>query len=170
MMKKLTKANFPRSFGVFSPTGHVVMAITSDAQANQARAVLLQNGFSDDDVTHYSKDEVLAEFEKSEGHSMDPLQIGQDVAKVGEYLQLANTSAADFSSSKPEDEDAKGAVRLVKPFGPKFAEQYNRLTLEELAEGFARCLASRCSDGSRSVPNAGRPGHAGASVLRWVLV
>jgi hypothetical protein len=132
-MKKLTKADFPRSFGVFSPTGHVVMAITNDAEAQQARAALLQSGFSDDDVTRYSKEEVLAEFEKSEAHAVDPIQIGQDVAKVEEYLQLANQGCGFLVVQAPEDEDAKRAVRIVKPFGLKFAEKYNRLTLEELA-------------------------------------
>jgi hypothetical protein len=132
-MKKLTKANFPRSFGVFSPTGHVVMAITNDADAQQARAALLQSGFSDDDVTRYSKEEVLAEFEKSEAHAVDPIQIGQDVAKVEEYLQLANQGCGFLVVQAPGDEDAKRAVRIVKPFGLKFAEKYNRLTLEELA-------------------------------------
>jgi hypothetical protein len=132
-MKKLTKANFPRSFGVFSPTGHVVMAITNDADAQQARAALLQSGFSDDDVTRYSKEEVLAEFERSEAHAVDPIQLGQNVAKVEEYLQLANQGCGFLVVQAPGDEDAKRAVRIVKPFGLIFAEKYNRLTLEELA-------------------------------------
>ena len=132
-MKKLVKANFPRSFGVFSPTGHIVMAFTNDAGAKQARTALLQNGFNEDDVTHYNKDEVLSEFEKSETHTADPIQIGQDVAKVEEYLELARQGCGFLVVHAPEDEEAKRAVRLVKPFGLKFAEKYNRLTLEELA-------------------------------------
>ena len=131
--KKLTKAKFPRSFGVFSPTGHIVMAFTNDDAAQKARATLIQNGFQEEDVTHYNKDEVLAEFEKSETHTLDPIQIGQDVAKVEEYLELANQGAGFLVVHAPEDEDAKRAVRMVKPFGLKFAEKYNRLTLEELA-------------------------------------
>jgi tRNA A58 N-methylase Trm61 len=132
-MKKLTKANFPRSFGVFSPTGHVVMAVANDAGAKQARNALFQNGFSEDDVTHYNKDEVLSEFEKSEAHAVDPIQIGQDVAKVEEYLELARQGSGFLIVHAPEDEEAKRAVRIAKPFGLKFAEKYNRLTLEELA-------------------------------------
>jgi hypothetical protein len=131
--KKLTKAKFPRSFGVFSPTGHIVMAFTNDDAAQKARATLIQNGFQEEDVTHYNKDEVLAEFEKSETHALDPIQIGQDVAKVEEYLELANQGSGFLVVHASEDEDAKRAVRLVKPFGLKFAEKYNRLTLEELA-------------------------------------
>ncbi len=107
--------------------------MSDDAGAKQARATLLQNGFAEEDVTHYNKDEVLAEFEKSESHAVDPLQIGQDVAKVEEYLELANQGSGFLVVHAPEDGDAKRAVRLVKPFGLKFAEKYNRLTLEELA-------------------------------------
>ena len=132
-MKKETKANFPRSFGVFSPTGHVVMAFANDEAAKRAQQVLIQNGFSEDDVTYYNKDEVLAEFEKSESHVIDPIQIGQDVAKVEEYLELANQGCGFLVVHAPDEEDAKRAVRLVKPLGLKFAEKYNRLTLEELA-------------------------------------
>jgi hypothetical protein len=77
--------------------------------------------------------EVLSEFEKSETHTVDPIQIGQDVAKVEEYLELAGQGCGFLVVLAPEDEEAKRAVRLVKPFGLKFAEKYNRLTLEELA-------------------------------------
>ncbi len=132
-MKRTTKTNFPRSFGVFSPTGHVVMAFASDDEAKKAQQALLQNGFREDDVTHYSKDEVLWEFEKSEEHIVDPIQIGQDVAKVEEYLELARQGCGFLVVHAPEDEEARRAVRIVKPFGLKFAEKYNRLTLEELA-------------------------------------
>ena len=132
-MKRTTKTSFPRSFGVFSPTGHVVMAFASDEEAKKAQKALLQNGFREDDVTHYSKDEVLWEFEKSEEHIVDPIQIGQDVAKVEEYLELARQGCGFLVVHAPEDEEARRAVRIVKPFGLKFAEKYNRLTLEELA-------------------------------------
>jgi hypothetical protein len=132
-MKRLIKANFPRSFGVFSPTGHIVMAFANDGWAKRGRAALLQDGFDEEDVTLYNKDEVLAEFERSESHMTDPIQIGQDVAKTEQYLELAGQGCGFLVVQAPEDEDAKRAVRLVKPFGLRFAEKYNRLTLQELA-------------------------------------
>lgn len=55
------------------------------------------------------------------------------MAKVEEYLELAGEGCGFLVAHAPEDEEAKRAVRLVKPFGLKFAEKYNRLTLEELA-------------------------------------
>ena len=40
-MKKDTRMQFPTSFGVFSPTGHVVMAFATDGEAERARRLLL---------------------------------------------------------------------------------------------------------------------------------
>jgi hypothetical protein len=127
------KKRFPTSFGVFSPTGFVVMALASEGQAERARQLLITSGFAPEDVTHYNKDEVMAELEESEEQSESPVQIGQEVAKVDEYLDLAKQGCGFLVLHAPKDEDAKRAVAIVKPLGLKFAEKYNRLTLEELA-------------------------------------
>ena len=132
-MKAGTKRSFPTSFGVFSPTGHVVMAFPSDAEAERARQLLLDNGFQPADVIHYGNAEVTAELEKSEEHASDPLQIGQEVAKVEEYLRMAKEGNGFLVLHAPEDETAKSAVAVVRSCGLKFAEKYNRLTIEELA-------------------------------------
>jgi hypothetical protein len=132
-VKKDTRMQFPTSFGVFSPTGHVVMAFATDGEAERARRLLVKNGFAEEDVTHYNKDEVMAELEKSEEQANSPVQIGQEVAKVDEYLVLAKQGCGFLVLHAPEDKAAKRAVAIVKPLGLKFAEKYNRLTIEELA-------------------------------------
>jgi hypothetical protein len=132
-MKKDTRMEFPTSFGVFSPTGHVVMAFATDGDAERARKSLIKNGFVEEAVTHYNKDEVMAELRKSEKQAESPVQIGQEVAKVDEYLVLAKEGCGFLVLHAPEDKDAKRAVAIVKPLGLKFAEKYNRLTIEELA-------------------------------------
>lgn len=132
-MKNDTRMQFPTSFGVFSPTGHVVMAFATDGEAEHARQLLVNNGFVEGDVTHYNKDAVMAELEKSEEQARSPVQIGQEVAKVDEYLVLAKQGCGFLVLHAPDDEAAKRAVTIVKPLGLKFAEKYNRLTIEELA-------------------------------------
>jgi uncharacterized protein Smg (DUF494 family) len=132
-MKTATRMQFPTSFGVFSPTGHVVMAFTTDSDADRARQLLFNSGFAQEDVTHYGKAEVLAQLEKSEEQATSPAQIGQEVAKVDEYLALAKQGRGFLVLHAPEDEAAKRAVAIVKPLGLKFAEKYNRLTMEKLA-------------------------------------
>ena len=132
-MTKDTKMRFPTSFGVFSPTGHVVMVFPTGGDAERARQLLFNNGFALEDVTHYNKDEVMAELKKSEKQAESPAQIGQEVAKVDEYLVLAKQGCGFLVLHAPKDDAAKRAVAIVKPLGLKFAEKYNRLTIEELA-------------------------------------
>jgi hypothetical protein len=64
------------------------------------------------------------------------VQIGQDVAKIAEYLALAKEGCGFLVVHAPEDERSKQAVAIVQPYGLKFAEKYNRLTLEEVAWRF----------------------------------
>jgi hypothetical protein len=97
-----------------------------------ARAALLAEGFNESEVTRYTKEDVILECEKSSEHATDPLQMGQDVAKTAEYLALAKEGCGFLVVHAPEDERSKQAVKLVQPYGLKFAEKYNRLTLEEL--------------------------------------
>jgi hypothetical protein len=132
-MAEPVRAKFPTSFGVFSPTGHVVMALANDESAKMAQEALLAAGFSDDDVTRYNKDDVIREFEKSNEQASNPVQIGQDVAKIEEYLALAKQGCGFLFVHAPGEERSKQAVAIVHPYGLKFAEKYNRLTLEELA-------------------------------------
>src|SRR5579863_9097896 len=70
------KKKFPTSFGVFSPTGYVLMVFSDDAKAEEARRALLEHGFKEPEVTHYDRQEVLNDIEKNEKHAEEPLQIG----------------------------------------------------------------------------------------------
>jgi hypothetical protein len=130
-MKKLVKPSFPRPFGGYSPTGHVVTAFTTNVEAKKARETLLRNGFSEEEVTHYNKNEVLWEFERGEAQALNSSQIGEEVAKFEEYLELAAQGCGFLVVQTPEDDAAERAVRTVMPFGLKFVEKYKRWTLHE---------------------------------------
>jgi len=132
-LNKLTKDKFSTSLGVFSPTGHIVMAFATDADAKRAQKALFDGGFKEEDVTLYNKVEVLSEFEKSEEQAASPVQIGQDVAKVEEFLALAKEGCGFLVVYAPKGERSKLAITIVQPYGLKFAEKYNWLTIEELA-------------------------------------
>jgi hypothetical protein len=127
------KKKFPTSFGVFSPTGYVLMVFADDVNAEKARHALLERGFNEKEVTHYHRDEVMKEFEESVEHANDPVQIGQEVDKVDRYLDFAKQRSGFLVVHAPEEERSKLAVNIARPFNLKFAEKYNRLTLEELA-------------------------------------
>lgn len=130
---KAAKARFRESFGVFSPTGSVVMVFSDEKSAEQAREALLQSGFKAEDVTHYSHDDLTQELGKSEEHADDPIQIGQDVEKVRLYIEFAKKGCGFLVVHAPKDEATQHAMDVASHYGVKFAEKYNRLTLQELA-------------------------------------
>ncbi len=132
-MVKAVRAKFPTSFGVFSPTGHIVMAVDSEARASEAAAALRSGGFSSEDVTEYTAAEVIAECERSLAESANPVQIGQELTKIEEYRALAKDGCGFLIVHAPEDQRTTLAMSIVQPFHLRFAEKYNRLTLEELA-------------------------------------
>jgi hypothetical protein len=132
-MEKMTKAEMPTSFGVFSPTGHVVIAFDSDADARKARQTLVSGGVGVDEITVYRSDEVLSQIEGSRKTDNKVFQMGQEEEKVKRYAELANQGCGFLVVYAPSDEDSKRVMDLVHPLKPKFAEKYNRLTLEELA-------------------------------------
>jgi hypothetical protein len=132
-MEKMTKAEMPTSFGVFSPTGHVVIAFDSDADARKARQTLVSGGVGVDEITVYRSDEVLSQIEGSQKTDNKIFQMGQEEEKVKRYAELANQGCGFLVVYAPSDEDSKRVMDLVHPLKPKFAEKYNRLTLEELA-------------------------------------
>lgn len=132
-MTKLTNDKFPASLGVFSPTGHIVMAFATDDEAKKAQQALLDGGFSQDDVTHYNSHEVMSEFKQSEEQSTSPVQLGQDVAKTEEFLALAKEGCGFLIVHAPKRDRSKSAIAIVHSYGLKFAEKFNWLTIEEVA-------------------------------------
>ncbi|HEX4643665.1 MAG TPA: hypothetical protein VH161_09360 [Candidatus Acidoferrales bacterium] len=109
------------------------MAFPNDNLAEKARSALLAGGFSHAEVTRYAADEVTAECEKSSKQESNPVQIGQDLAKIAEYLALAKDGCGFLVVHAPESDRTGLAIAIVQPYHLKFAEKYNRLTLEELA-------------------------------------
>ena len=127
------KRRFQESFGVFSPKGSIVMVFPDEDRAEKARQAMIQSGFDESSVLHYGRDEVKKEFEKSEEHADDPIQIGQEVAKVDMYLDFANQGCGFLVVHAPGDAETQRAMDIARRYGVKFAEKYNRLTLQELA-------------------------------------
>jgi hypothetical protein len=132
-VEKMTKGQMQTSFGIFSPTGHVVMAFATEADADKAKGALLSAGFKSDSITQYSSSEVLTQIKGTEDTDQKAYQLGQETEKVEQYAELARKGSGFLVVYAPKDADSKRAVDTVRPFHLKFAEKYNRLTLEELA-------------------------------------
>jgi len=132
-MEKMTKAHILKSFGVFNPTGHVVLAFDTNDHAEKARVKLLAAGFSEDEITQWSDDEVLEELQRTRTIVAKRVAPGQEAAKLDEYFALAKQGAGFLVVYAPSESESRRVVTLVRPLGLQLAEKYNRFTLEGLA-------------------------------------
>ncbi len=132
-MEKMTKAEMPTSFGVFSPTGHIMIALESEVVARKARQTLIDGGISADKITYYGSAEALSQIEGSRESDNKIFQLGQEEEKVKRYTELAKQGCGFVVIYAPSDDETKNVMEIVRPLKPKFAEKYNLLTLEELA-------------------------------------
>ena len=106
------------------------MAFDNDDKAAMARGALLADGFEESEVTRYTRDEVITECNKSTEESAKPAQVGQEMAKLDDYLALAKSGCGFLVVHATGDDRTKQAIAVVLPYGLKFAEKYNRLTME----------------------------------------
>src|SRR5271168_4418765 len=115
-MRKMTKADMPTSWGIFSPTGHVVMAFATDADANKASAALRSAGVAGDSILHYSPAEVLDLIKPTEDSDEKAFQLGQETEKVDRYAALAKKGSGFLVVYAPKDEESKRVVDMARPF------------------------------------------------------
>ena len=120
------------TFGVFSPTGHVVMGFTSDDAMNRAREALIAAGFNENAITPFSSHEVAAEIETRKLHAGIAAKLSEEKRWMQQHLDLANRGGGFLIVYAPEESESAHAVSIAKPFGLQFAHKYNRLTLMDL--------------------------------------
>jgi hypothetical protein len=75
----------------------------------------------------------MTEFQESDKQAVNPIQIGQDVAKIEEFLALAKEGCGFLVVHALKGARSKRAIQIAHRYGLKFAEKYNWLTIEELA-------------------------------------
>lgn len=131
-IKRMMKADHPRSFGAFKPVGHVVVAMPDDDSAALAVQALRQNGFEERDILQYTAAEEDDEMDRMLQHTSDFAGFGYEVALMRRYQQLARNGASWLIVFAPEDDKAADVAAAVKQHGALLAEKYHRLAVEDL--------------------------------------
>lgn len=131
-IRRLTKADRPMAFGVFSPVGHVVVAFENDAAAEAARRDLLEAGFEDEDILQYGSHEESGQM----GHMLDGVSgaagFGHEVCLMRQYKALAEEGCGWLLVYAPEKARCEKVVEVARRHGARLAEKYGRLVIEDL--------------------------------------
>ena len=131
-IKRMTKADHPRSFGAFKPVGHVVVAMPDDSRAAAAVLSLRGSGFSAEDILEYTAAEEDDEMDRMLQHASDFAGFGYEVSLMRRYKELATNGASWLIVYAPDDERAYKAADTVKGHGAVLAVKYHRLVIEDL--------------------------------------
>jgi hypothetical protein len=131
-LKRMTKADHPRSLGAFKPIGHVVVALPDDERAADAVRALLGTGFEREDILEYSAAEEDDEMDRMLQHTSDFAGFGYEITLMRRYQQLAREGASWLIVFAPEDAQTEQVAATVRNHGALMAEKYHRLVIEDL--------------------------------------
>ena len=131
-VKRLTKADDPRTMGAFKPVGHVVVAMPDDASAAAAVRALHDVGFDDGDILQYTAAEEDDAMDRMLQHSSDFAGFGYEISLMRRYQQLARNGASWLIVFAPDDDHTARVGDVVRRHGALLAEKYHRLAIEDL--------------------------------------
>ena len=134
VIKRMTKADHPQSFGAFKPVGHVVVAMPDDDRAASAAQALRASGFEAEDILEYTAAEEDDEMDRmlADADATGLAGFGYEVSLMRRYQELAKDGASWLIVYAPEDDRASRVAEVTKSHGALMAEKYHRLVIEDL--------------------------------------
>ncbi len=128
----MDKNNPPKSFGVFKPTGHTVIAFDTEDKAIEAQKALLQRGFDGDAIVHYTPQEMQAQV-ASDLHTASPIAaVGQELNLVRAHGELADAGCHFLVVHTPDNQQVQTVSEIIQTMGARAAQRYGAFIVEDL--------------------------------------
>jgi hypothetical protein len=127
----LSKADHPQSHGAFKPVGHVMIALRDDEFASVTARALLEAGFQDQDILHYSAGEEREEMERMIDHASDFASFGYEITLMRRYQSLARQGCSWLLVYAPNEPHTRRVVEVAQQNDALLAVKYNRLVIED---------------------------------------
>lgn len=141
----MDKSDPPRSFGVFKPVGHTVIAFRTADALEAAVAALLEQHFAATDLVRYTPEEMWAQVQ-SDLQTASPLaSVGQDLNLVKAHGELAHSGCSFLVVHAPDQARASMVDEVVRTCNATAAQRYGSFVVEELtaeAEGKVQTFES----------------------------
>lgn len=124
----------PRSFGVFKPTGHVVISFPTAEHAELAAQKLQAIGLGEDAVLHYTDTEMLRQIDIDRQQAGVLASLGQELNLVLAHRALAERGYHWLVVRAASDDLARQVADVARGCGAERAQAYGRFIIEELIE------------------------------------
>lgn len=130
----MEKSNPPRSFGVFKPTGHTVIAFESVALLEAAVKALAEQGFAAPDIVRYTPQEMLAQTDSDLVTASPLASVGQELNLIKAHRELAQKGSSFLVVHAPDDDQAKRVDAVIQGMQTTAAQRYGTFIVEELVD------------------------------------
>lgn len=128
----MDKSDPPRSFGVFKPVGHTVLAFEPGPDLQAATDRLHALGFADGAIVRYSPQE-MTELVAADRLSASPLaSMGQELNLVEAHGALAARGCGFLVVLAPDDAQAEAVADIARQTNAASAQRYGRFVIEEV--------------------------------------
>ena len=124
----------PTAYGVFKPVGHVIVALPTGADTQNALTALLAAGFKAEDVKVYSPEQMKHQADIDIDQAGVLAGIGQELNLVKAHRALAEKGHSFLVVRAPKDEQSRRVAGIARRFNATRAQKYGHLMIEELIE------------------------------------
>lgn len=129
----MDKTNPPRSFGVFKPVGHTVIAFRTADAMEAAVAALVEQRFQATDMVRYTPEEMAAQVQADLQTASPIASVGQELNLVKAHGELARSGCSFLVVHAPDEERARKVDDVVRMYNAAAAQRYGSFVVEELA-------------------------------------
>ncbi len=133
-MHAMDKNDPPKSFGVFKPVGHTVIAFQDTQAMEAAAAAMEEQGLAPENLIRYTAGEMKAQVESDLQTASAMASVGQELNLVKAHHALANEGCSFLVVFAPDDAQAKIVDAAVKNQHARAAQRYGSFMIEELVE------------------------------------
>jgi hypothetical protein len=130
----MDKSNPERTFGVFRPTGHLVISFPTAKDQDGAAQQIGAAGLEGDAITRYSPAEMLAQTTEDLARAGVMATIGQDLNLVKAHRELAERGYHFLVVKVDNDAQARQIADIAEGHHAERAQHYGRFIIEEMIE------------------------------------
>ena len=130
----MDKANPPRSFGVFKPVGHTVIAFASAELMEAAANALRDGGFQASDLVRYTPAEMMAQVDSDLGTASPMASVGQDLNIVKAYREMAEKGCSFLVVETSDSSSEQQVDEVVHAMKATAAQRFGTFVVESLVE------------------------------------
>jgi hypothetical protein len=122
----------PTSFGVFRPTGWMMIGLPAQASADALIEALHAAGWSSSTVLHFAPEDSVRAFEAMSANASAMSGFGFDITLVRRYAEMSRAGHRWLLVQADSDAAADSATAMARACGATQALHYRSLTVEEL--------------------------------------